>query len=1274
MALVRATHLEQWSNTNEARNSLGELLRRLIHAGIPLPLIKQIHFLADEANQLSGWDGILECESNINWIPYGASVWELGTGARQGGKSGKIKDDFDKRLNKDLPDGWDRSKTTYVTVTLRKIDDIASFENELRKTSPWHDVKVIDSTILEEWIAQFLGVETWLQEQGVGVASTVTSLQYAWKEWADVTNPIIQPNLVLVDREKDAAELRRMLSEEGAIVKIKADSPREAIGFMYASIATTEPGECENILNKTIVINRPDDCLRLTGMSPHTVVLRPPATSKVTAVSREGHKVICAFGNSTLSRNIDIALKRPVRSSFATALVDLGLPEDKAEIEARACGASPSIWRVWNQLDTGDPSGELPEWTGVEHAELIVPAILLGGWSDRFEGDKEIIKAITGLEFEQYRDKLQPFISQDDPFLIKIDDTWIVTAPATAFALVINHITQGQLEKFQNVLVDVFSEIDPTIDMQPEERPYASIHGHKMKHSTWLRDGLAETLLRIAVIGSRLEDNGSIPGSQSCQSFVDHQVNGLLGLREDWRLIMSLRDQLPVFAEAAPNPFMDALTRLLQGRHDDLKLMFAEGDDIFGHAFHPSLLWALETLAWEPKYLSRVTDILAQLAEEDPGGRLSNRPIGSLSQIFLPWYPCTSASLQQRIETIDYLLTNHSKINWDLITKLLPTMHGTTHDTQGPKWRDFGRSLRQTLTRKEIWDAYIAFIDRAIQYAGNIASRWVTLIDAYQNTPKDQQDKIYQALERINAKVLSADERTVLWEKLRKTVNAHTSFSEASWALPLDATQRLEKLVLKFAPDDPVEKYSWLFDQYLPDLPFKRDDTEKLKVEVNRLRKEAVYEILYKYGFEMILKLINKVSFPVFIASILIEELSDIKIAVEYFDKTRNGSQPEQAFSRYLSIEALNKFGESWTNEIIETAKIKYWDAGSIVNIILLYPDKMGTYAFVETLGKEVEQQYWKNKPAWVNVDEKEIYLYVMHKFLEVERAADVIELTDVKLDILGEELVYRILEQVLHELNSGKSLRNITSAGYWIDRLFSWLHKIPNCNLSRLARLEYAFLPMLTRASDKKQLALHDLLATEPEFFLQVITDLYKPESREREASDLSDEEKKIKARFAWELLHSWNTPPGVDSVGNLNSDLVKQWIMSSREIAKQKDREKVTDQHIGGVLYYVPADPDDSIWPHKAVRNILEVLKNDEIERGIIIEQFNARGVTSKAMFEGGAQERQLAIKWREMSNALAASWPRTSALCERIALDWEAQANVEDQRAEKDRVRLG
>jgi hypothetical protein len=100
-----------------------------------------------------------------------------------------------------------------------------------------------------------------------------------------------------------------------------------------------------------------------------------------------------------------------------------------------------------------------------------------------------------------------------------------------------------------------------------------------------------------------------------------------------------MEDVVPLLAEAAPDPFLRALAKSANGTSLPAVLLFQDVGDQHWNAGspHTGFLWALEGLAWSEQYLGYAAEVLAQLAELDPGGRLSNRPAASLEAIFRPW-------------------------------------------------------------------------------------------------------------------------------------------------------------------------------------------------------------------------------------------------------------------------------------------------------------------------------------------------------------------------------------------------------------------------------------------------------------------------------------------------------------------------------------------------------------------------------------------------------------------------------------------------------------
>ena len=117
--------------------------------------------------------------------------------------------------------------------------------------------------------------------------------------------------------------------------------------------------------------------------------------------------------------------------------------------------------------------------------------------------------------------------------------------------------------------------------------------------------------------------------------------------------------------------------------------------------------------------------------------------------------------------------------------------------------------------------------------------------------------------------------------------------------------------------------------------------------------------------------------------------------------------------------------------------------------------------------------------------------------------------------------------------------------------------------------------------------------------------------------------------------------------------------------------DRSAIAEQYIGKLLTHAPADPEDNVWPHLAIREGVEKWKSSEIEKGIYIGLVNSRGVTSRGPFEGGKQERELANQIRENARKLD-RWPRTRAVLIAQAESLEREAQRQDTEAEQLRLR--
>jgi hypothetical protein len=151
----------------------------------------------------------------------------------------------------------------------------------------------------------------------------------------------------------------------------------------------------------------------------------------------------------------------------------------------------------------------------------------------------------------------------------------------------------------------------------------------------------------------------------------------------------SLNHLLPLLAEAAPREFLDAVEHALNSEPRPFDTLFAqEGSGITGGNYITGLLWALETLAWDAEYLTRVVIILGDLAAQDPDGNWVNRPLNSLTEMLLPWLPQTCAPLPKRRVAVETLLQEHREVAWKLLLNLLPRAYQTSSHSRKPAWRE----------------------------------------------------------------------------------------------------------------------------------------------------------------------------------------------------------------------------------------------------------------------------------------------------------------------------------------------------------------------------------------------------------------------------------------------------------------------------------------------------------------------------------------------------------------------------------------------------------
>jgi hypothetical protein len=243
----------------------------------------------------------------------------------------------------------------------------------------------------------------------------------------------------------------------------------------------------------------------------------------------------------------------------------------------------------------------------------------------------------------------------------------------------------------------------------------------------------------------------------------------------------------------------------------------------------------------------------------------------------------------------------------------------------------------------------------------------------------------------------------------------------------------------------------------------------------------------------------------------------------------------------------------------------------------------------------------------------------------------------------------------------------------FYLKNVFNQIYERNDLPLEDIVKLEWPFASVFDRG-DHVPRALHRTLQKDPGFFAQLISFLYKLDDKtEPKREELTEEQKSKIAHNAHEVLKTWSFMPGVGEDGSVDAEAFKKWVTTARERCAEIKLLTGCDLKLAEVFALMPPDPD-GIWPHRAVSELIEELKNDTIEKHIPIAIYNSRGVVSRSITEGGEQERTLASKYKAWSNALSSNWPRTAKVLRSLATMYDRDAQREDIESDLNDLRWG
>ena len=1247
---VTSGDFKYWAEA-DARNLQGMLpglIGQLVRA--TSPKIETVDFKSEDSVFMPGWDGQVTTGQGIQYVPQGLSGWEMGCDR---GITSKANSDYGNRKNDPL--GLDPTLTTFVFVTPRRWKGKASWVVDRRKDGYWADVQAIDADDLEQWLMQAPHVAAWFAKKMGKYTAGVEHIHEFWKKWRERTQPNLTASIILAGRtDVRDGKLNDWLQSPSGVLAVQGETEDEAKAFLAAALETLPGDQAQSHFQRCLIISNKEAYRSIAVQpTPMVLVISDDDRDLAGAAAKLGHHVYIPLGKDKQTPHQNgLQLSILNRDEFVKALTEIGCSQEEAEDLCKETGRSLPVLqrRIGISRD--------PVWAKPEHAQQLIPALLVGAWNEGNENDKGILCELAGVSYPELDQTFTRWAKESDSTLRHIGSLWRHTSRLDSWRLLAPHITKSHIEKLAAVVSTVLGARDPSVDTPAKDRWRVT---EKVPYSEALREGLLQTLILVA---TKSDDIG-FQATQDPDAWSEWQIRKLLDKASEERWY-SLARLLPLVSEAAPTAFLKAVEDSLTQTPPPIMKLFESGESGFGGdgSAHSGLLWALENLAWDPKYLSRVARVLGILDRLDPGGRLSNRPANSLKEIFILWLTHTHATLDQRMEAIDYLIKHEPESAWKLLLEILPGGRGISSMTHKMRWREISSSRPPQVTYHDIRQGGLAIIPRLLSLVESDVSRWCDLIGKYAHLTDKSQNRMISTLSVLIAEgKFNAQEQDQLATVLRKIISRHRQFPDSDWSMNESKIAPLAELYDNLLPGNIVDKHRWLFDDHWITLPngVRRSEEEAIK----KKRLEALQDIIDTHGTYGLIVLSEKCKEPGVVGNIAADLLpasdKDWGLLVHWL----NAERPVTLAGHSFVSMRQRAGGEAWVATAIDKLSQSTDNVAAMFEFIAGLPQNRTTWERLETQHPDIREKYWKETSHFFFRESAEDMTYAVEKLLGHGRPKAAFQACRFKFEKLPSRLLMNILEQ----LTSDSEPDGWRPECHDIDRAFEALDTATDASEGDLVRLEWRYAQALNRYGEgrgTKVLCKH--MSENPDAFVDLLKFAYKHEDekeRENEVKGISRDDVEKLARNAYSVLDNMHVIPGTKADGIIDPKVLRNWLQETRRQAEKAGRLEVCDITIGGIFAHAPKE-DETIWPAYVVCEAIEETCSRGLESGFSTGIFNNRGVVTKAYNEGGRQEYELAAQFKEYTRALKGKYPRVAAVLSDVAKKYEGEGRIADGEA--------
>ncbi|WP_291444197.1 hypothetical protein [Desulfovibrio sp.] len=1233
MNIIKETMLDEWVDRNEreAQEVIVDLVARLVKAQCPRP--KVYRFPKGDSIGQTGVDGLLEVNEEYQpFITAGISVWEIGTGRKP---QDKITSDYNKRY-REISKTPTFSQTTFVFVTPRsaiRTKFTIKKQDEWKRSRAndgWKDIKIVDATILCDWISRFPAICGWLYQIITHNECEIISPQMRWSILESIPSHgkhALTPEVFLCGRDKIISTVKTFLQEsELGDLNIQTRYPNHLPDFISALIKNEEGKEGIQSYDNVLLI---DDAEKLPSFvnleDPHVFVLGEEGDLDkmpkwCAQVRQKGHRLIRPKSWGGKPGNLFNVLLMPSASELQRALENANFPPLEAQhISAKANGNIPILLRLLNDI-----YGSGMYWGDPSARESLALVSLIGEWNDRNIFDVAAVESVTGKKYEEWKKQLALLpVRTAAPLHLRSDGNCYFVARYEGWLVGGSIFTQQELEHFFGIVERVLLQVASSALLDPWQKLLATSDGAILPS-----DGFVHAMvegLSIMATNANFWENGP-------QSWIEMRVakivESVLSI-EGSSAWVNLNSLLPLLAEAAPQIFLKKLAEQVT-KNSFLSALSCTEVSSFTRPPICGILWALEALSWFPEWLPQVVTLLGDLSLVELPQNYGNRPEISLKEVFAPWRMFGAIDSDLRPNLLEALAQKYPRTAWKVLLAISPwDTHSISLGVYMPHWLDASeKNLRceADISSIELVSNFERITSPALQVL--LQDDLLPLEDIIQGIRLIPQ--AFQQIITLFRNCKNTSKSNNAWELLSKS---------SVWRLERNQLNVIEDVLKFLVPVDKYEHIKIYFGESIPNFNFEIDQDVQLK-QWKSTQEENVKLIFDEDGLPGILRLVSMVKVP----SIIGQELA--KIADEDVDEFLMLSLQDSSFLEPSGMESFigayirgrhAQCGASWLKKIWSMT-----DESGKLKILFNIPFSDLAWELVEQLSQDSQFLYWQKVAYYPCKTSGEIGR-VIEKMVMVRRGGDALRwlyyMTRYGLNFPREKAMQLLLEPD----------DNMMSNSHIVYEVIKYLHKTKQICDDVLSDIELCWIELFSPSpSGEVAECLNKRLLSDAEYFSEVICAAYKPKQQKHLARQSEGET--LKASICWRALNQLRAPAEL----SFAEENFSQWVNDVLKLTKANDRFEVAFQLIGKVLFHAPSDPS-GLWINKGAAKFLDTYK--EMQIGFAIEAVNSRGVF---VMSGGEEEIKIASQYEDKAHELRKAKFYSFAHCvDKIVADYKNQA---------------